>query len=128
MVPGKPTLQRTTAVDDAIMAQPNTNHDNDDADARQPNDTPERMQRNDTSTDETAITLVTSNPTHSRACDQEKREIKDRRNKSYVTEVKTELTQYIAKPPEIPAEVALSRDDRKQLAEIMPEYPPRNQP
>ena len=43
MVPGKPNLQKTAAVGDGSMAQQNANHDNDDADAGRPNDTPKRL-------------------------------------------------------------------------------------
>ena len=41
----KPTLQRNNAVKDEIAAQQNENHDNADANARQPNDTPKKLQR-----------------------------------------------------------------------------------
>ena len=37
----------------------------------------------------------------------------------------TELTQYIAAHPEMPEEMELNRDDRKQLAELMREYRPK---
>ena len=39
----KPTLQRNNAVKDEIAAQQNENHDNADANARQPNDTPSEL-------------------------------------------------------------------------------------
>ena len=39
-----PTIQETAAVGDGIMARPNANHDNDDAEARHPNDTSNGMQ------------------------------------------------------------------------------------
>ena len=35
----EPTLQETASVDDWVMAQQNTNHENSDADAKQSNDT-----------------------------------------------------------------------------------------
>ena len=44
--PEKPTLRETAAIDYGIMTQQNANHDNDDTDARQSNDTPERLRRN----------------------------------------------------------------------------------
>ena len=47
MVPRKePTLQETAAVADGITDQQNTTHENDDTDARHPDDTPGGMQRN----------------------------------------------------------------------------------
>ena len=61
--------------------------------------------------------------------EQEKEEHKgsqDQQHQSYVKKKEqADLTQYISALPEIPEEMALSRDDRKQLAEIMPEYTPK---
>ena len=36
----------------------------------------------------------------------------------------TERIQYIPAHPEMPEEMELSRDDRKQMAELIAEYPP----
>ena len=72
MVSGKkPTLQKTTAADDGIMDQLIANHDNTDADARQSNDTPKRMQRNANAEDEITKTMETSKPIHSRTRSRE---------------------------------------------------------
>ena len=43
----------------------------------------------------------------------------------YITKTaeKTEITQLVATRPEMPGELELNREDRKQLAELMLEYP-----
>ena len=67
---GRPTLQKTAAVDDGIMAQKNTNRDNDDADAGKSNDTPRRMQRNANAADEITKGMETERPIHARTCNR----------------------------------------------------------
>ena len=67
MVPRKePTLQKSAAVGDGIMAQPNTNRDYDDTDARHPNDTPGGMQGNAHDANETTEATGTTKPSHPR--------------------------------------------------------------
>ena len=55
--PEKPTLQETAKVGDGVMAQQDADNDKADADARKPNDTPERLQRNAESENEAAATM-----------------------------------------------------------------------
>ena len=55
--PGKSTLQKTTAVANGITAQQNANHDNADADAGKPKDTPERLRRNASAANKTSETV-----------------------------------------------------------------------
>ena len=63
-------LQTNTAVGDGIMAQPNTNRDYDDTDARHPNDTPGGMKENAHDANETTEAMETTEPSHQRTVNQ----------------------------------------------------------
>ena len=58
----EPTLQETSAVEDGIAPRQNTNRDNDDTDARHPNDTPKGMQRYAHAANETTEAMETTRP------------------------------------------------------------------
>ena len=69
----KTTLQKTAAVGDGIMAQQNANRDNAEADEIQPNDTPERLRRNDNAANKTSTTVEAEKPGHPRTSDRDTR-------------------------------------------------------
>ena len=74
--PEKPTLHETAAIDDGVMAQKNANRDNDGTDARQSNDTPERLQGNSEADGEIAETMETTPPLNPRTRNREARKDK----------------------------------------------------
>ena len=84
------------------------------------------MQRNVNTDDETTKTMGTTEPIHSRTNNQETGEHKGPENESYVKgPERTEILHLVARHPEIPEEMGISRDDRKKLAGVIPEYPTR---
>ena len=68
-----PTLQKTTSINDGIMARQNANRDNADEDARQPNDTPKTLQRKANAAKKTATEVEAAKPMHPRTSDRETR-------------------------------------------------------
>ena len=79
----KPTLSGTTAIDDEITAQPDTNHDNADADARQPNTTSEKLHRGAHAKNQTTATMEETKPCHSRTNEYWANGTKEQRHHPY---------------------------------------------
>ena len=73
IVPGeKPTIPRTTTIGDGIMARRNTNYDNADTDARQPNDTSNELQRDDHAKNQATTTIEETKSCHDRTNEHKK--------------------------------------------------------
>ena len=108
----------------------NTNHDNDDADARRPNDTPRGMQGNAYAAIETTEAMERTEPSHPRPVNQgagKSERQTDRQKESYSKgEWGKGVMQLVARHPEMPVERGQTETTGK-LAGIMMEYQPGNE-
>ena len=124
MVPRKETaLRKDTAINNGISAQQDASDDNAHADTRNKDNTPETVQRNDNSEAETtSATELRNNAMKENA--QPQREEDQTRETEYTKNAETtDIMELVAIRPEIPEEMELNRESRKQIEDLMLEYP-----
>ena len=123
MVPRKEAaLQTNTAVGDGIMVGRDASDDNAHADKGNRDDPPETIQRNGNSEEETTSAAENGEQSHKGKA-QPRREDQTRETEYTKDAEKTEIMHLVAKRPEMPEEMDLNRESRKQLSGLMLEYP-----
>ena len=128
MVPGKTAIYESTTANPENMDREDTGNDNAHANKGQKNDTPETMRRNDyTKTKIQEQWKKRHMETQNKQRKEEKEtphELDWGKKVEYAKQQKqTYITQLVEKRPEIPEELELNKERRKQLAELMLEYP-----
>ena len=105
------------------MAQQDASDDNSHADSRNKDNTPETAQRNDNSEAETTSAMETEKNDMKGNAQPPREEDRTRETKYTKNAEWADITKLVAIHPEMPGEIELNRESRKQLSELMLEYP-----
>ena len=124
MVPWEETaLSKNTTTDNGIMAQQNTGNDNARTDTRDEDDTPGTLQRNDTTKTKDTGAMGKQGQCLTGKTQQQGKQENTKETEYAKKQGKTGIMQLGRTNPEMPDEMELNRENRKQLAELMLEYP-----